>query len=295
MRRVDEAVSAAALAEDPGVYDYDAAHDRLSSARAVLREAAAEEKRERVPQYMSSFLEKAALRKRDRERAESKLLARQREAEGDAFKDTEAFVTDAYRDHLAQIEREEKEEEDEAQARAAQDTGDGTRFKHRHGLLRAQEDRHAALQRAADSGLPVREQTETRVRPAKNKKMEGVELNDDGEVVDERQLLSTGLNVLRAPKRASSPRTRAASASRTQEGASRSAVAQTHGRDRDARARQSRLVEQQMLELERARAQEEEEARRARHRAHEDVPPDRAHRIQAAKERALARKRQRLG
>ncbi len=43
-------------------------------------------------------------------RAEEKMIQREREAEGDEFRDKETFVTQAYRDQMAEVRKAEEEE-----------------------------------------------------------------------------------------------------------------------------------------------------------------------------------------
>lgn len=56
------------------------------------------------------MLTSAATRKLDYIRAEEKLIQREREAEGDEFADKEKFVTQAYKDQMAEVRRAEAEE-----------------------------------------------------------------------------------------------------------------------------------------------------------------------------------------
>jgi hypothetical protein len=46
----------------------------------------------------------------DHLRAEEKMIQREREAEGDEFRDKEAFVTQAYKDQMAEVRQAEEEE-----------------------------------------------------------------------------------------------------------------------------------------------------------------------------------------
>jgi coiled-coil domain-containing protein 55 len=46
----------------------------------------------------------------DHLRAEEKMMQLERTAEGDDFKDKEAFVTQAYKDQMAEVRRAEEEE-----------------------------------------------------------------------------------------------------------------------------------------------------------------------------------------
>ncbi len=43
-------------------------------------------------------------------RAEEKMIQREREMEGDEFKDKDAFVTQAYKDQMAELRKAEEEE-----------------------------------------------------------------------------------------------------------------------------------------------------------------------------------------
>ena len=59
-------------------------------------------------------METAELRKQDRLRAEDKMIAKERQREGDEFKDKEEFVTPAYlkqQEELRKLELEEKKAE----------------------------------------------------------------------------------------------------------------------------------------------------------------------------------------
>ncbi|KAJ9142032.1 hypothetical protein NKR19_g7342, partial [Coniochaeta hoffmannii] len=89
----------AAATLDPTVYSYDEVYDTLKAASRKKKEAAKarEEEERNRPRYMASVLSAAAVRERDRLVAEEKRLAREREAEGEEFKDKEKFVTEAYR------------------------------------------------------------------------------------------------------------------------------------------------------------------------------------------------------
>jgi coiled-coil domain-containing protein 55 len=62
------------------------------------------------PKYISGLLTSAATRRLDHLRAEEKMIQREREAEGDEFRDKETFVTQAYKDQMAEVRRAEEEE-----------------------------------------------------------------------------------------------------------------------------------------------------------------------------------------
>lgn len=97
-----------ALEEDPNVFDYDGVYDQM-------QEAELSKKKDFKPKYMSNLIKNAELRKRDQERREEKKIQKEREEEGDEFKDKEAFITGAYKEKLEELrqteEREQREKE----------------------------------------------------------------------------------------------------------------------------------------------------------------------------------------
>ena len=64
------------------------------------------------PKYINNLLSTAATRRLDHLRAEEKMIQREREAEGDEFADKEAFVTQAYKDQMAEVRKAEQEEKE---------------------------------------------------------------------------------------------------------------------------------------------------------------------------------------
>jgi coiled-coil domain-containing protein 55 len=109
------------------VYDYDGAWDRIQAERLRQKEAKNADAKERKvrpplflfsvrsldyhqPKYIHGLLSSAATRKLDHLRAEEKMIQIERAAEGDEFQDKEAFVTQAYRDQMAEVRRAEEEE-----------------------------------------------------------------------------------------------------------------------------------------------------------------------------------------
>lgn len=62
------------------------------------------------PKYMENLIRSAETRRLDHLRAEEKMMQREREAEGDEFADKEKFVTQAYKDQMAEVRRAEAEE-----------------------------------------------------------------------------------------------------------------------------------------------------------------------------------------
>lgn len=132
----------------------------------------------------------------------------------------------------------------------------------------------------------------------KPKHAEGVEVNDEGEVVDKRTLLKAGLNITKKPAAALPDSLKSGSRSTAQPDApyqSRAVGSAASHRERMARERK-RLEEQMLAEAEKKKRDdaekirlEEEEARKRR----EGVDGEAERRRQEAKERFLARKRAR--
>lgn len=114
---------------DNTVYEYDEVWDKMQEAKQRQKEAKEVEAKVRKvrslstytmllfvlsstpqPKYINSLLQSAATRRLDYLRAEEKTIQRERDAEGDEFADKEQFVTQAYKDQMAEVRRAEEEE-----------------------------------------------------------------------------------------------------------------------------------------------------------------------------------------
>ncbi|GME37824.1 uncharacterized protein LTHEOB_6858 [Neofusicoccum parvum] len=279
---------------DSSIYDYDAAYDALHARDAERKKKEKEEAALRKPKYMEGLLEAAELRKRDQLRAKEKLVAREREAEGDAFADKEKFVTDAYKkqqEEMLRLEEEEKKKEEAERKKR----GPGMSGFYRS-MMNEEEKRHKEAMEATEKAQAVHaeavdeEKTEKQksdAELAKEMQEKGVDviINDEGQVADRRQLLTAGLNVAPKPKQ---PAAAPASASRPAQ--TQHQAAQGRGSGRNAmRERQTRLIESQLEQAaKRAADQEAEERAKLEHvsksrKTESDVS--------SAKERYLQRKR----
>lgn len=242
-----------AQAVDPSIYDYDSVYDSLHSKPPGSSESGEQEKR---PKYMGNLLAAAEVRKRDQLRAKEKMLAKEREAEGDEFADKEKFVTAAYKRQQTEMRRLEEEEairEKEAEERKRREGG-GLKGLYKNMLERG-EQKHAAVVKAV-------EEAKTRAPESKNQretpekiemsemdiaKEKGAIINEDGQVVDKRQLLSAGLNAGTAPPK-------------------RRTVGHIGTRKESSRERETRLFEEQLLGKRDSRSEDDEETVEA-HRA----------------------------
>lgn len=236
---------------DPSIYDYDSVYDSLHAKPSSTSSTPAEG--EKRPKYMSSLLAAAEVRKRDQLRAKEKMLAKEREAEGDEFADKEKFVTSAYKRQQEEMRRLEEEEvirEKEAEERKRREGG-GLKGLYKN-MLEKDERKHAAVMVAAEKAKSRGPEIEAEKKDEKVGKSEadlarekGAIINEDGQIVDKRQLLNAGLNASSAPK----PLSRAKPGPESRSGVnSRTGMAGAHGNSKEsARERETRMFEEQLL------------------------------------------------
>ncbi|RSL65594.1 hypothetical protein CEP54_004180 [Fusarium duplospermum] len=281
----------AAAEVDASVYEYDSVYDSLKP-----KKQATKEDEERKPKYMRNLMQAAEVRKRDALIAEEKKIAREREAEGDEYAGKEKFVTEAYKKQQEENKRLEEEERKKEEEEAKKNKGGGMSAFYRK-LLDKDEQRHSDAVKAAEekakNGAPEEEEKEDQGETEKtdadiakelNEKGAEVAINEEGQVVDKRQLLRGGLNV-GAKKKESTQR----EADRQAERPQRVVTGQQIGRRQAQRERQSRMLAEQLEQsMKRSREEEasqrEEVERAAKSRKTEGE-------ISSAKERYLARKR----
>jgi coiled-coil domain-containing protein 55 len=110
-KRRAEMAQQKALEEDPTIYQYDELYEEMDTKR---KEAKLEKKNvERKPKYINKLLETADKRKKEHERRIERQVQKERDAEGEMFKDKESFVTSAYRKKLEEMKKAEEEEKRE--------------------------------------------------------------------------------------------------------------------------------------------------------------------------------------
>ncbi|KAF7726865.1 hypothetical protein EC973_008372 [Apophysomyces ossiformis] len=295
-----------AIEEDPTIFDYDAVYDDLKNAERKQKEAmkTADTKQAR---YIQGLLEMAEIRKRDRLLAEEKKVAREREAEGDAYADKEEFTTEAYKkqkEELERIEAEERQREEKAQKKKSMtsfyrqvlDRKEASRL----AFMKAMEEKSSAPDTSAP--IPARQEADLDLKLAEQARLEGktVRLNDSNEIVDKRELLGAGLNT--KPKYGSfaslaSTDERIRERQKEYDEYKRKKVEEyekrKHEGRHDERERLSREVERQMLEnREKEREEQERKQKEFERKIAEKRTTDES--AMSAKERYLARKRQRL-
>jgi coiled-coil domain-containing protein 55 len=278
---------------DSNIYDYDAVYDSLKPKKKITQEDI-----ERKPKYMSNLLAAAAVRKRDATIAEEKKLARDREAEGEEYADKEKFVTSAYKKQQEENRRLEAEEKlrEEQEARKSKGTGMTSFYKN---MLEKGEQKHSEVIKAVEERIkngPAQEdeeekqKTEADLAREINEKTDGaIAVNDEGQVVDKRQLLKGGLNIAAKPKNTaalSTPRGASSMSDRSRG----SGFVGAGGGKQAMRERQSRMMEAQLEQATKRALEEEEEEREKVERASKSRKTEGD--IMSAKERYLARKRE---
>lgn len=280
---------------DPSIYSYDAVYDSLHTKPA---KSSVNTKSE-TPKYMQNLLQSAEVRKRGQLRAKDRQLAREREAEGEEFDDKEKFVTSAYKsqqEELRKAEEDEARREREEEERRKKSGNSGMIGFYRDVLSRGEEQHEQAVKAAEEAARRVKagelpeetkdesEKTDSQEAEYLNSHHAHVAVNDEGQVVDKRQLLSAGLNVAPKPKsQTPAPKPVPRPAARPPVGHQNARAAQ--------RARQTDMVSSQYEE--RARQEEEAEAAKQKEIAEKSRSRKTEGEVSSAKERYLARKRER--
>lgn len=299
---------------DATVYDYDGVYDKMQEAKSRQKEAKEADNKERKPKYISALLATAATRKLDHLRAEEKMMQREREIEGDEFADKEEFVTQAYKDQMAEVRRAEEEEKEREEAAKKKNGGASTGMAHFYKkFLEDSEQQHeetVAATTATAAKLTIGPQGPapnlTITKPselskksdavlAKEARERGVdvELNDDNQIVDKRELLAAGLNL-------SAPDTRRLGLQKSQKAAGTDGdtpeihrAVGTAASRKEINERRAREIRQQMVQED---ARTAEAKALAEHEATQRIISKRNNEedVQTAKERYLARKRRKL-
>ncbi|CAH1141727.1 unnamed protein product [Phyllotreta striolata] len=100
-----------AVADDPTVYQYDEVYEEIEKKRQESK--LARKDLDKKPKYVSKLLAAADKRKREHERRIERQVQREREEEGDAFKDKESFVTPSYKKKLEEMKLLDEQEKRE--------------------------------------------------------------------------------------------------------------------------------------------------------------------------------------
>ncbi|KAH8343062.1 hypothetical protein KR059_004681, partial [Drosophila kikkawai] len=130
-RRVARRQQEKALAEDPTIFQYDELYDEMDRGREEAKQTKSQEPRK--PKYIGRLMEHAERRKLEKELRIERQVQKDREAEGEKFKDKDTYVTAAYRKKLESIRllQEQEQRDDYLEA-----IGDVTKQKDLDGFYR---------------------------------------------------------------------------------------------------------------------------------------------------------------
>ncbi|WBW74523.1 splicing protein, NSRP1-like protein [Schizosaccharomyces osmophilus] len=193
---------------DASVYGYDEYYDSMKSAEREQQELRREEAQERRPKYMEKLIESAKTRKRDMLIARERALQKQRESEGNDG--SEKFVTGSYKLHREEMEKEiedKRREEEELQAKNSRGGGMKDFYA---SMLEQQEKEHEKAMQSTASQTSSQQQNISEEKSNKASLLEtqkadkSLELNDNNEIIDQRHVLSAGLNIPKPPTTKSS-------------------------------------------------------------------------------------------
>ncbi|TFK98922.1 coiled-coil domain-containing protein 55-domain containing protein [Pterulicium gracile] len=315
---------------DSTVYEYDEVWEKMQEAKQRAKEAKEVDAAVRQPKYIKGLLESAETRRLDHLRAEEAMMQKEREREGDEFADKESFVTQAYKDQMAKVrlaEEEEKKREEtikkqkgfsagmthfyakllqddsathEAAVLAGQRKGpigpalppssdDGPNLTITKPSTQSSSSSSSALTHPAESSFVKRSDAEL----AKEARASGkeVELNDDNQLVDKRELLAAGLNLSAPNTRQLGRNSKRSAADANGEGqVTTHRAAGTAATRREIEARRAREIRVQMAEEEERERGEKERVERER-RERVVTKRNNEEDVQSARERYLARKR----
>ncbi|KAG0324295.1 hypothetical protein BGZ99_001989 [Dissophora globulifera] len=300
----------AALAEDATAFDYDGVYDQLKAGDRARELARKKDSAERKPKYVAALLQAAETRKRDRQIAEEKRLERERQKEGDEFKDKEMFITPAYKAQKEAMRL--AEEEDRKREEMLTKDSDGSLMQ---GFYRTMLEERTRLREAGSdptAGLSA-EEVKALEEDQRRKEQEDQELtkearehgllNENGQVVDRRMLLKGGLNIVKKKSATASLPSSSRSSRDSQHGSydrDRAYAAYKDAKHRstsssssvdpsaDQRARMTEQIERQLMEQ---KEKEEEEEKKRQDSIREALKrKNQDDQVMDAKARYLARK-----
>ncbi|KAK3629407.1 hypothetical protein LTR56_018071 [Elasticomyces elasticus] len=244
---------------DASIFDYDSFLDAKSTVTSAKKAAQRQEAIERKPKYINNLLDAAARRKQDALIAKEKLLQKEREAEGDGFADKEKFVTGAYKEQQIEARRLEEEEKKKAEEEEKRKrVGGGGMQGFYKSMIDQNEKIHQEAVEAAEKAVGDQVEEGSTSKTAKDAteelKAKGVKVNEDGQIIDKRELLSAGLNVGGGSGR------RGAEHLKVSNKPVQASAFPKQDNQQASRERQTKMMEEQLAErTKRAREEEEEE------------------------------------
>ncbi|GAM25793.1 hypothetical protein SAMD00019534_089680 [Acytostelium subglobosum LB1] len=107
-----EKMQVEALELDPTAFEYDSVYDSMKQEKKKGADAmrAGLQQQAQKPKYINDLLQHADRKKKELEKVKDHQVQRERDAEGDTFKDKDVFITSAYKKQLEERKREEERE-----------------------------------------------------------------------------------------------------------------------------------------------------------------------------------------
>ncbi|RPB02237.1 hypothetical protein L873DRAFT_1802699 [Choiromyces venosus 120613-1] len=290
-KKAEATAREAEMQVDTSVYDYDGVWDDMKSVDRKKQEAEEVDALERKPKYMENLLQAAEIRKRDQLRAKERLLQKEREAEGEEYAGKESFVTGAYKKQQEEMRKLEEEERLREEGMRKKSQGMSTFYRN---MLNKTESKHDEIVAASTSKDPKpqlenqstpKEKSDVEIAAELKAKGASVDINEEGQVVDKTQLLSGGLNL--GSVKSSKPTSRASHSAGTRQ---QLGYQPKNKLQQELRARQSKMLEDQLAQAQKRALEEEEESRAELERQAKSRKTSTD--VQSAKERYLQRKRE---
>ncbi|KMU75625.1 hypothetical protein CISG_05028 [Coccidioides immitis RMSCC 3703] len=265
--------SQTAASIDPSIYDYDDIYDSIHSNRKKISASATTSS---GPKYMTSLLRSAEVRKRTSFALRDKLLLASATPKGDDMR----------------IKRKEEERRKKGLGMMGfyKDMLERDGRRHEEAVKAAEEAASKKQARREDENEEQQEEkSAAQIAAELNARGAHIVVNDEGEVVDKRQLLSAGLNVAPKAKAKTTPASFAVESRARDIRSDRfSAAASARSQQRE---RQTEMIAAQLEE--RMRKEKQEEEARLKELAEKNKSKKTASDVMSAKERYLARKRER--
>lgn len=283
-----------ALDEDPTVYDYDEVYDDLKREEIYKKHmkdgVTADGKRK--AKYMENLISNSNKRKIYLEQAKQKKLQKERELESEQFADKEEFVTEAYLDKQAELKRLEEEEKlkEGTSFLTVEREMDPNRERDVAGFYRVLMDSRSKSSKRLTTE-EIKALDKERSLAESTSKIESIQkphahLNESGEVIDKRELLTGGLNLT---YKAVQRKQQEAEAARILEEKSNKEIQKKHIEQQD---RQKRYIEQQQrVTLARQEAEKNAKEQELKEKLASKVATST---VMSAKERYLQRKQQQM-
>ncbi|RKP36664.1 coiled-coil domain-containing protein 55-domain containing protein, partial [Dimargaris cristalligena] len=194
---------------DPSIYAYDEVFDAMKEAKDRAKAQRMTSASKNKPRYIENLIKVAQQRKEDHAVVRERRILEQQGIDDEQFGDKEVFVTGGYKKHKGTLQDKNQEE----QRQQERDIRDRQRLEgaglYRQFIERSTDDHRAVVQAGV---LGKRDTTSTTNQSSAKsdtgsddvqglihdaiKRGEEVVLNDDQQVVDKRQLLKPGLNII---------------------------------------------------------------------------------------------------